>query len=314
MSPQSQARRAILLVMGAAMLFACAAACVKALQGGIPLAQVVLARSVFALPVMLPLVWRAGGWQALRTSNPMGHAGRILWGLIGMAGAFHGYATLPLASVTALGFTMPLFLTLLAVPLLGESIDRRRVGAVLVGFLGVLVMLRPSGGGPGQWLDYAAVLAAALAWALAMISIRRMGEAGESGVAIVAWFAIGCSVVSAVFALPVWVWPGAGQWALLAGVGLISAVAQLLMTEAYRRGDTTLVAPFEYSGIVWTTLLGMLVWAEAPDGYDALGIAILVGCGLYIWRIKREIAAPGARRAGNCRSRAARSHARRSRA
>ena len=286
MSPQSQARRAIMLVMGAAMLFACAAACVKALQGGIPLAQVVLARSVFALPVMLPLVWRAGGWQALRTNNPMGHAGRILWGLIGMAGAFHGYATLPLASVTALGFTMPLFLTLLAVPLLGESIDRRRVGAVLVGFLGVLVMLRPSGGGPGQWPDYAAVLVAALAWALAMISIRRMGEAGESGVAIVAWFAIGCSVVSAVFALPVWVWPGAGQWALLAGVGLISAVAQLLMTEAYRRGDTTLVAPFEYSGIVWTTLLGMLVWAEAPDGYDALGIAILVGCGLYIWRIK----------------------------
>ena len=287
MSPQSQARRAILLVMGAAMLFACAAACVKALQGGIPLAQVVLARSVFALPVMLPLVWRAGGWQALRTSNPMGHAGRILWGLIGMAGAFHGYATLPLASVTALGFTMPLFLTLLAVPLLGESIDRRRLGAVLVGFLGVLVMLRPSGGGPGQWPEYAAVLVAALAWALAMISIRRMGEAGESGVAIVAWFAIGCSVVSAVFALPVWVWPGAGQWALLAGVGLISVVAQLLMTEAYRRGDTTLVAPFEYSGIVWTTLLGMLVWAEAPDGYDALGIAILVGCGLYIWRIKR---------------------------
>ena len=286
MSPQSQARRAILLVMGAAMLFACAAACVKALQGGIPLAQVVLARSVFALPVMLPLVWRAGGWQALRTNNPMGHGGRILWGLIGMAGAFHGYATLPLASVTALGFTMPLFLTLLAVPLLGESIDRRRVGAVLVGFLGVLVMLRPSGGGPGQWPDYAAVLVAALAWALAMISIRRMGEAGESGVTIVAWFAIGCSVVSAVFALPVWVWPGAGQWALLAGVGLISAVAQLLMTEAYRRGDTTLVAPFEYSGIVWTTLLGMLVWAEAPDGYDALGIAILVGCGLYIWRIK----------------------------
>jgi drug/metabolite transporter (DMT)-like permease len=286
MSTQSQARRAILLVMGAAMLFACAAACVKALQGGIPLAQVVLARSVFALPVMLPLVWRAGGWQALRTNNPMGHAGRILWGLIGMAGAFHGYATLPLASVTALGFAMPLFLTLLAVPLLGESIDRRRLGAVLVGFLGVLVMLRPSGGGAGQWPDYAAVLVATLAWALAMISIRRMGEAGESGVTIVAWFAIGCSAISAVFGWPVWVWPGAEQWALLAGVGLISAVAQLLMTEAYRRGDTTLVAPFEYSGIVWTTLLGMLVWAEAPDGYDALGIAILVGCGLYIWRIK----------------------------
>ncbi len=285
MSPQSQARRAITLVLGAAMFFACAAACVKALQGGVPLAQVVLARSIFALPIMLPLVWRAGGWSALRTPNPMGHAGRIIWGLIGMAGAFHGYATLPLASVTALGFTMPLFLTLLAVPLLGERIDGRRLAAVLAGFLGVMVMLRPGGGGPGQWLDYLAVLAAALAWALAMISIRRMGEAGESGVTIVAWFAIGCSAISVVFALPVWVWPSAGQWALLAGVGLVSAVAQLMMTEAYRRGDTTLVAPFEYSAILWTTLLGVLVWGEAPDGYDALGIAILVGCGLYIWRV-----------------------------
>lgn len=182
---------------------------------------------------------------------------------------------------------MPLFLTLLAVPLLGERIDARRLGAVLVGFLGVMVMLRPGGGGPGQWFDCLAVLAAALAWALAMVSIRRMGEAGEAGVAIVAWFAIGCSVVSVVFALPVWVWPDAAQWALLAGVGLISAVAQLLMTEAYRRGDTTLVAPFEYSAIVWTTLLGVLVWGEAPDGFDALGIAILVGCGLSVWRLSR---------------------------
>lgn len=97
MSPRSQARRAITLVLGAAMLFAAAAACVKALQGGIPLAQVVLARSAFALPIMLPLLWRAGGWSALRTLHPMGHAQRIFWGLIGMAGAFHGYATLPLA-------------------------------------------------------------------------------------------------------------------------------------------------------------------------------------------------------------------------
>jgi drug/metabolite transporter (DMT)-like permease len=287
MSPNSQARRAITLVLGAAMIFACAAACVKALQGGVPLAQVVLARSIFSFPVMLPLVWRAGGWSALRTQDPMAHAGRILWGLIGMAGTFHGYAALPLASVTALGFTMPLFLTLLAVPMLGERIDGRRLAAVLVGFVGVMVMLRPGGGAPGQWLDYLAVLAAALAWALAMISIRRMGEAGESGVAIVAWFAIGCSVVSVVFAWPVWIWPSAAQWALLVGVGVISAVAQLLMTEAYRRGDTTLVAPFEYSAILWTTLLGVLVWGEAPDGFDAMGIAILVGCGLYIWRLSR---------------------------
>jgi len=285
--------RAILLVLGAACLFAGAAACVKGLGGEIPLAQVVLCRAAFALPIMLPLVWRAGGWSVLRSTQPFGHVARILCGLVGMAGAFHGYATLPLATVSALGFTMPLFLTLLCVPLLGERLDRARLAAVLVGFTGVLIMLRPGFGGeglggPGTALDYAAVLVAALAWALSMISIRWMGERGESGVSIVAWFAIGSSAVALVFALPVWVWPSAWQWLLLAGVGLISAAAQLLMTEAYRRGDTTLVAPFEYSGIVWTTAIGLLLWGEAPDGWDALGVVVLVGCGLFIWRQGRR--------------------------
>ncbi len=284
MSTPPTARRAILSVLCAALLFALAAGCVKALEGGVPLAQVVLFRSLFALPIMLPLVWRAGGFPALRSANPGGHAARILFGLIGMAGTFHGYATLPLATVTALGFTMPLFLTLLCVPLLGERIDAAQLALVLVGFGGVLVMLRPGMSGPGTALDYAAVLVAALAWALAMISIRRMGERGESGIAIVAWFAIGSSVVALVFALPVWIWPSGPQWLLLGGVGLISAAAQLLMTEAYRRGDTTLVAPFEYSGILWTTALGLLFWGDAPDGWDALGVAVLVGCGLAIWR------------------------------
>ena len=284
MSTPLQARRAILLVLAAALLFACAAACVKALGGGVPLAQVVLFRSAFALPVMLPLVWRAGGWGALRSANPAGHVARVFFGLVGMAGAFHGYATLPLATVTALGFSMPLFLTLLAAPLLGERLDARRLAIVLVGLGGVLVMLRPGAGDAGGALDYAIVLLAAVAWALAMISIRRMGERGESGVAIVAWFAIGSSLVALVFALPGWVWPTAWQWLLLAGVGLVSAVAQLCMTEAYRRGDTTLVAPFEYSGILWTTGLGLLLWGEAPDGFDALGVAVLVGCGVAIWR------------------------------
>ena len=284
MSSPTHHRRAILMVLGAAALFACAAGCVKALQGGIPLAMVVLFRGAFALPVMLPLVVRAGGWSVLRTKNPWGHVGRVGFGLVGMAGAFHGYATMPLATVTALGFTMPLFLTLLSRPLLGERIEIHRLAAVLVGFLGVLLMLWPGQSAPESVLDIGVVLLAALAWALAMISIRRMGEAGEPGIAIVAWFAIGTSAVALVFALPVWVWPSLWQWALLLGIGVVSAFAQLLMTAAYRSGDTNLLAPFEYSGIVWTTVLGVLVWSEAPDGWDAAGMAILVGCGIYIWR------------------------------
>jgi len=276
-------RRAVLAILGAAILFAGAAACVKTLDGAVPLAQVVLFRSLFAFPVLLPLLRQAGGWGALATPNPMGHVWRTLFGLIGMAGAFYGYASMPLATVTALGFTMPLFLTLLAVPLLRERVGWRRGSAVVVGFAGVLLMVRPFGADAAALLPSLIVLAAALSWALAMITIRRMGEAGESGVSIVMWFAIGSSIVALVWSLPGWVWPDATQWALLLGIGLVSALAQLLMTEAYRAGEPTLVAPFEYSGIIWTTLLGAIIWAEAPDRWDGIGILILVGSGLYIW-------------------------------
>jgi drug/metabolite transporter (DMT)-like permease len=276
-------RRAILSILAAAMTFAMAAALVKTLDGAIPLAQLVLFRSLFAFPVLLPMVAGAGGWRALKTRNPMAHVWRTLFGLLGMLSAFYGYVTLPLATVTALGFTMPLFLTLLAVPLLGETVGWRRGLAVLIGFVGVLFMVGPGNAGAEELWPSLIVLGGALAWALAMISIRRLGTLGESGVSIVLWFAIGCTGVSLLASLPGWVWPSPTQWVMLMGVGFTSAIAQLLMTEAYRQGEPTLVAPFEYSGIVWTTLLGALIWAEAPDGWDAVGIVILVGSGLFIW-------------------------------
>jgi drug/metabolite transporter (DMT)-like permease len=181
---------------------------------------------------------------------------------------------------------MPFFLAALSVPLLGERLDRGRVLAMLVGFGGVLVMLRPwqSIGESGlPLLPAALVLLGAVGWAMAMITIRRMGEGGESGTTIVLWFALGASLVGAVAAIPGWIWPEAWQWGLLLAVGVVSAFAQLLMTAAYRGGETTLIAPFEYSSILWTTLLGALFWSEWPDGWSALGIVILVAAGLGIW-------------------------------
>lgn len=274
--------RAVLAVLGASLLFALAAACVKALEGGVPLAQVVLFRSLFALPFLYPLLLRAGGFQALRTRNPWGHAARTAAGLVGMGGAFYGYATLPLATVTALGFTMPFFLALLAWPLLGERVGRDRALAILAGFGGVVLMVGlPLSGAAGPVL---AVLAGALGWAVAMITIRRMGAAGEPNVAIVLWFALGSSLVALLWSLPGWEWPTPRQWVLLAAVGGISAAAQVLMTEAYRRAEATLLAPFEYVGIVWTTAIGLLLWGERPDAWDLAGAAVLVGAGLFLWR------------------------------
>jgi len=277
-------RRAILLVLAAAATFALAAGAVKGLGGAIPLAQIILFRNVFALPILFLLLPGAGGLAALRPRAPWMHLSRTAFGLMGMIGAFVGYTELPLATATVLGFTMPLFLTALSVVLLGERVGWRRWLAVAIGFLGVLLVARP--GAEDAALPAGPVLLClmgAVGWALAMMSIRRLGERGESGVAIVIWFAIGSAAIGAVATVPVWVTPDTGQWLLLLAIGGVSAVAQLFMTEAYRRGETTLLAPFEYSGLLWTTLLGAAIWSEWPGGLDFAGFAVLVGAGLFIW-------------------------------
>lgn len=281
-------RRGILLVVGSAVGFCMAAALAKTIGTGLPVAEVIFCRNVFAVAALAPFLIHRHGLGALRTSHPGAHLLRLAFGLVGMFGSFYGYVHLPLATVTALGFAMPLFLTLLSVPLLGERIRWRRGMAVVVGLGGVLLMLRPGAEAMrGDGFAIGLVLAGTVTWALSMITIRRMGDAGERGVTIVLWFAIGGAVVAGLAAIPVWVWPTPLQWVLLAAIGLVSAAAQLMMTEAYRRGETTLLAPFEYSAIVWTTALGFLFWNEVPDHWDFAGIAVLVGAGLYIWH--REV-------------------------
>jgi drug/metabolite transporter (DMT)-like permease len=280
-------RHAILCILGSAVCFAVAAAFVKAVAPAIPTWEIVFFRSTLTLPVLLPLIRRAGGWRALRTARPLGHAIRTVTGMTGMYTSFAGYAVLPLATVTALGFSMPLFMTLLAVPLLGERLGWRRTAAALVGLLGVLIMIRPWQDGAVPLGPALMVMFGVLGWTLAMITIRRMGAAGEPNVTIVAWFSIGTALVSLVMMLPVWVTPDPRQFAFLVATGIMSAFAQLLMTEAYRVGEPTLVAPFEYSAIIYTTAIGFLIWSETPDGWDALGVGVLVASGLYIWH--REV-------------------------
>jgi drug/metabolite transporter (DMT)-like permease len=281
----AQARqRTILLVLGAAAAFVVSSVLVKALAGALPLAQVVFARNVFTLPLLFLMAMRAGGLHLLRPRRPMLHAQRAFFGIFGMIGAFHGFTWLPLATATALGFTMPLFLTALSVLLLRQKVGWRRWTAVVVGFAGVLLIARP--GMDGTTLpafSVGMVLMGALAWALAMMSIRRMGDAGENGIAIVVWFAVIGSVVTGVVAIPFWEWPTATQWLMLVGIGTVSGFAQMMMTEAYRRGEATLLVPFEYSAIIWTALFGILFWSEWPQALDLLGYAVLVGAGLFIW-------------------------------
>jgi drug/metabolite transporter (DMT)-like permease len=268
--PRVARRHAITCVLSASATFTIGSAVVKALTADFPVLEIVAFRSFVAFLALLPVLWRHGGLAALATRRPLGHVMRTLCGFVATATTVYGYARLPLATVTALGFAMPLFLTILSVPLLGERVGLRRGGAVLLGLGGVLLMLRPwqSGGAlpPGP---VAIVLAGVVTWALAMISIRRMGAAGERNVTIVAWYSLGTAALSALGAVPDWIAP------------------TLLMTEGYRSGETTLVAPFEYGAILYATVLGIALWGEWPDAWSLAGVAVLIGAGLYIWH--REV-------------------------
>lgn len=281
---QRTKQRAILCVLGASAAFTVAAALVKAVAPAIPTVEIMLFRSVFAFAVLFPLVRRHGLVESLRTRQPWGHAMRALTGFAGMFGSFYGFAHMPLATVTALGFAMPIFLSILSVPLLGERVSAARALSIGAGLLGVLVVLRPwEDADPVAALPALVVVFGVAAWALAMVSIRRMGQAGERNVTIVLWFSLATAAIAGLLSVPVWVTPNGFGWAALIAVGLISGAAQLLMTEGYRSGEATMLAPFEYGAIIYTVLLGWAIWGEVPGPWETVGILFLVVAGLITW-------------------------------
>ena len=277
-------RHAITCVLVQSALFTVAAGLVKAVAPVVPTIEIMLFRSGIALLCMAPLLLRSGGLRALRTRQPWGHAMRITAGFAGMFGSFYGYATMPIATVTALGFAMPIFLALLSVPMLGERLTVPRALSVGAGLLGVMVVLQPwRAGGDVPLVPALVVVLGVMAWAISMVSIRRMGKGGERNITIVSWFAIATTVFSLVLTIPVWVMPSPVVLLALIGVGAISAAAQLVMTEGYRSGEATMLAPFEYGAIIYTVLMGWLIWAEIPGLWEFIGMGFLVLSGLATW-------------------------------
>ncbi len=282
-------RHAIIYVLSASATFTLGSAVVKALTADFPVLEIVMFRSVVGFVAMLPMIVRSGGLAALKSHRPLGHTMRTIYGFIGTVTSVYGYGVLPLVAVTALGFVMPLFLTIVSVPLLGERVGPRRAIAVVVGLCGVLVMLRPWHVDAGSMPlgAVAIVLAGVFTWALSMINIRQMGDAGERNVTIVSWYSLGTAGLAALGCITNWVTPSVWQLCTLVSAGLLSGFAQLLMTEGYRAAETSLVAPFEYGAIIYATVLGIAIWGEWPDIWSLVGISVLIASGLYIWH--REV-------------------------
>lgn len=277
--------RGVLLMLLAVALFALMDAGLKQLAASYPALQVAALRGLASLPL-------AAGW-ALATVGVVGllrvrwrlHLLRGLLAVAMMAGFIHALRDLPLSTVYAAFFVAPLLVTALAIPLLGEQVGPRRWLAIVVGLLGVLVVLRPSGSGMAS-LAGLAVLASAFCYALSAVSVRILART-DSTQAMVFWMLALLAAGSLLLAWPHWQPLQSAHYWLIAAVGVAGILGQVAITEAFRHGEASLVAPFEYSALAWSVLLDLSLWGVLPDRWTWLGAAIIVASGLYLIRRER---------------------------
>lgn len=279
--PAQRIGAGILLRIGAMACMACLAAMVKwASLHGVPLFETIFFRNAFAFIPLGIYIARTSGPSILRTTRPGGHMMRAAIGLTGMVAGFQAVSLLPLTEATALSFSAPLFMTALSAVVLREHVGIHRWSAVAVGFVGVLIMVRPD---PTHMATVGTVFAlvGALGSAGAMTAIREIGRT-EPGPRIVFYFTLAGALVG-LASLPFgWIMPDPVTLAVLVLAGLVGGVGQLLLTQALRLAPIAAVAPFDYTQLLWAGVIGFLVWDETPRPTMLAGAAVVAASGLYI--------------------------------
>jgi drug/metabolite transporter (DMT)-like permease len=286
--------RGIALRIAGATCFAIMAAAIKlAAERGVGLAEQLFYRNLFALPVILTALLVGPGLMSVRTAHWRSHVLRSLAGLVALSMGFLVLSVLPLAEATGIGFTAPIFATVLSAVFMAERVGPHRWAAVALGMLGALVMIRP--GGHGLSLQGTAIgLCGALAVAFVQILLRQIGMK-EPATTTVFWFNLLCLAITAL-PMPVVAAPhDMTTMAVLAVVGFAGGGSQLLMTSSLRFAPVSALAPFDYVQLIWAILAGWTLWSTLPDGAALLGSAMIAASGLLIlWREQRVLrAAPG---------------------
>lgn len=268
------------LTVFAALCFAGLSAQVKFLSSDLHGFVITFWRNFWGLFFMLPWLWRQGLGDLSLTRLRM-FTLRSALSLASMLCGFTSLHYLTLANATALSFTAPLFATVMAALILGETVRRRRWSATLVGFIGVLIVLRPSVSG----ISFGEILALAGAFltAFVIIVVKQMSRTEPSN-AIVAYMVLLLTPMSLVCALPFWSWPQAGDWPFVIGMGLAGTAGHVCWTRAISMADASVVVPFDYVRLVFTMIIGILAFAEQPDLFTLIGSAIIVLAGIYIAR------------------------------
>jgi drug/metabolite transporter (DMT)-like permease len=286
--------RGIAFKVASVLVFIVMASLIKSTSGHIPAGQSVFFRSFFAMPVIFAwLAWRHELGTGLKTANPLGHVWRGVVGTMAMGLGFAGLGYLPLPEVTAIGYAAPLLTVVFAAMFLGEEVRAFRISAVILGMIGVLIVLAPrlsltpGTAGVAEALGAMLVLGGAVFAALAQVFVRKLVNTEQTS-AIVFWFSVTATLLSLVTLPFGWVWPTAGEAAILVGAGLLGGLGQILLTSSYREADASLVAPFDYASMIFALGIGYFVFAEVPTVPMLAGAALIVTAGiLIIWRERK---------------------------
>ena len=275
----SPAVRAVLYMAVAASSMVVMHALVRHLGAVLHPFEVAFFRNVFGFAFLLPILWRQGTAQ-LTPRRPRLIAVRGFSDAAAMLFFFSALAVTPLATVTALSFTAPLFAAVLAIPVLKEVVGPRRAISLIVGFVGALIVIRPA----GETLittGAALTLASAFFWGLALVFIKLLSRT-ESTVSITFYAALMLMPITLIAAIPVWSWPSLEQLLWLCALGLAGTFSQLCLSQALRLADAGIVLPVDFTRLLWSALLGFVLFAEVPDLATVIGGSVIFGSVVYI--------------------------------
>lgn len=270
--------RAMLLMLLSTLVLSTMHAMVRHVGQQLHPFEIAFFRNLFGLLAVLPLFWRVG-LRGFATRRPGLHLLRGVTGICAMLGWFYGLSVVPIAPATALSFSAAIFASLGAVVLLGERMHLRRWSAVIIGFLGTLVVLRP--GFMTIGVGELAILFSSMCWGLSLVMVKRLGET-ESTIAIVAWMSVLLTVFSLPPALLVWEWPNPGQLGWMVLIGGLASAGHLAMVGALKLTDATALTPLDFTRLLWASVIGYLVFSEVPDIWTWLGGSLIFASAAYI--------------------------------
>jgi drug/metabolite transporter (DMT)-like permease len=286
-------RLGISIKLVSVLLFALMSVLVRYLGDKIPLGQVVFFRSAFGLlPIIAIYAWRGELATAFRTGRPLGHVTRGCFSIFGMSLNFAALARLPLVDATAISFAGPFVTVALAALILKERVRAYRWCAVAAGFGGVMVMLWPyldigalvASGSTATTIGAGCAISAAVTNSGAVIQTRRLTDS-ETTSSIVFYFSLICSLAGLASLPFAWYTPAAPELAALIMIGIIGGLSHILLTESYRYAPASVVAPFDYVGLLWAFFFGYVLFGEIPSLFVYAGAVIVAGSGLFVvWR------------------------------